>query len=117
MGLHRPALLIGASRQTGHEARVVINDGQGMAALAARQRDPALEVHLPHQVRRRLLEALAGPVRRRAQGIDPAMATQDLVHRRDRRRLDALVGQALLDLPRTPGRMSLAHLEHRRLQG
>jgi len=37
--LHRPALLIGASRQAGCEARVVINDGQGMAALAARVSD------------------------------------------------------------------------------
>ena len=59
-----PCSLAQASR---HEriARMVVHDGQRMAAAAVGQRDPALEVHLPQQVGGLLLEALVGRQRRR----------------------------------------------------
>src|SRR5579863_7012946 len=59
VSLHRAALLIGAGRKARREARVVVDHGQRMAALAAGQGDPALEVHLPQLVGRLSLEALA----------------------------------------------------------
>ena len=45
-------------RGTDRIARMIVDDGQRMAAVAVGKRDPALEVHLPQQVRRRLLKAL-----------------------------------------------------------
>src|SRR5262249_23257368 len=56
--LHGAAPLVGAGLKTQVIARMIVEHGQGMTAASVAQFDPALEVHLPEQVRRRLLKAL-----------------------------------------------------------
>src|SRR5215210_1963517 len=68
MSLHGPALLIVASLEAKRIARMIVHHCQRMAAHSIRQLHPALEVHLPEKVRRRLLKPLkrlTGPPRRR----------------------------------------------------
>ncbi len=60
--LHGLGLLIGAGLQARGEARVVVDDGQRVTPLATGQRHPALEVHLPEQVGRFLLEPQVSPI-------------------------------------------------------
>ena len=81
MALHRDALFIGAGLEARHIARMVVHHGQRMAAHPIAEPDPALEVHLPQQVRRRPLEALRGP-RRAGRRNHAAMPPQNLVHGR-----------------------------------
>src|SRR5215510_9202943 len=58
--LHGAALLVGTRLQTQVIARMIVQHCQRMAAASIGKRYPTLEVHLPKQVRRRLLEALVG---------------------------------------------------------
>ena len=51
IGLHGAALLVGAGFKAKRVARMIVHHGQRMAAAAVGERDPALEVHLPEQVR------------------------------------------------------------------
>src|SRR6202008_2423109 len=57
--LHGRALLVGTGFKAHIVARVVVHDGQRMTPDAIGNRYPTLEVHLPEQVRRRLLEPLS----------------------------------------------------------
>jgi hypothetical protein len=82
--LHRGGLLVAAGLQPHRIARMVIHNGQRMTASAARQRDVALEVHLPKQVGRGLLEPLMGDAAATRRD-DPAVPTQDVMHRRGHR--------------------------------
>jgi alkanesulfonate monooxygenase SsuD/methylene tetrahydromethanopterin reductase-like flavin-dependent oxidoreductase (luciferase family) len=61
---------------------MVVLDGQRMATHPVRQCHPALEVHLPQQVRRRFLEPLM-PDRPAGCLNDPAVPAKYLVHRRN----------------------------------
>ena len=55
--LHRPGALVGACLKANGEARVVVDDGQGMAPANAGG-EVALEVHLPEVIGARMLEPL-----------------------------------------------------------
>src|SRR5215510_1883255 len=80
LALNRFALLVGTGGKTNRKARVIINNGQRMASRVVGQPHPALEVHLPQQIRRFLLKALigSGATNRR---LNPAMPAQDLMDR------------------------------------
>src|SRR5262245_15933065 len=112
--LHGAALLVGAGLKTQVIARMIVEHGQWMAAAAVAQLHPALEVHLPEQVRRRLFKAL---LRRRSthRGNDATIPVQDLVHRRECRRFHPLTFQAAGDLARPPGRMSITDRKNQSL--
>jgi hypothetical protein len=112
---YRLALFVAVGAQTHRIARMIVHDRQGMAGRSIRQRHPALEVHLPQQVRRRLLKPLPGLSRLAAQGIDPAVATQDRVHRRAGRTSLSVPLQTTHDLAGAPRRMRIAHRKHPRL--
>src|SRR5262245_21415415 len=109
--LHGAAPLVGAGFKTQVIARMIVKHGQRMTAASIAQRHPALEVHLPEQVRRRLLKSLQ---RRRSSGRrdDATIPAQDLVHRRHRRRFQSPAFQATGDLARAPGRMGVAHCKN-----
>ena len=90
---------------------MIFEHGQRMTAAAIAERDMSLEVHLPEQVRRRLLEALDGcrPSWRRH---NPPMPLQNLMHRRAGRSGHPLAFETAHDLARAPGRMRIAHRKH-----
>ena len=111
MALHRDALFIGAGLEARHIARMVVHHGQRMAAHPIAEPDPALEVHLPQQVRRRPLEALRGP-RRAGRRNYAAVPPQNLVHGRKCGRLHPLAFETARDLARPPGRMCVPYLQH-----
>src|SRR5260370_11366836 len=79
------AALIGASLQAQVIARMIVYHRQRMALRVVAKPHPALEVHLPQQIWRRHLKALAGhrASKRRFDTVRPA---QDLVACRKRRR-------------------------------
>src|ERR1700710_338870 len=80
---HGLAALIRTGLQAKIVARMIVHHRQRMALRIVAKPDPAFEVHLPQQVRRRHLEALA--CHRAAQrGLDTIRTAQDLMHRRDR---------------------------------
>lgn len=109
---HRLAALIAASLQAQIVARAIVDDGQRMALGIVAEPHPALEVHLPQQVRRRHLEALdrrQAADRRRNQ----VMTAKNRMHRRDRRRIAASLLKSPGDLPRSPSRMRSAHRDDR----
>src|SRR5947209_4187577 len=87
-----------------------------MAVRAVPKPHPALEVHLPQKVRLCFLETLVAPGRtdRSDHATVPA---QDLMDRRKRRRLPALLLERECDLAGSPGRMGVAHRQHRFLGG
>ena len=65
-------LLVGAGLQAGAEARMIVDQGQRVARASVAEPDPALEVHLPEQIGRLLLEAPCGRrARRPGQGSAP----------------------------------------------
>jgi hypothetical protein len=105
---HGVAALIGTGLQAQIVARMIVHYRQGMALRIIAKPYPALEIHLPQQVRRRHLETLAchRAAQRRLDTIRPA---QDLMHRRDRRRAQALAFQAARNLASSPGRMGVAY--------
>jgi hypothetical protein len=75
----------------------------------------ALEVHLPEQVRRFLLEA---PIRlpgRAGRWDDAPMPTQDQMHRRDGGNIVPVARKAARDLARPPNRVGIAHRQHQGL--
>src|SRR5438477_7260053 len=81
---------------------MVVQHGQRVAASAIRQRQPPFEVHLPEQIRCSLLKPLT---RRRAsrRHNNATVSAQNLMHRRERRRLHALALKAACDLAGPPG--------------
>ncbi len=103
---HRIAALIGASLQAQIVARMIVHYRQWMALRVIAKPHPALEVHLPQQIRCRLLKALAG---HGASNRRLARAAQDLMHRRNRRRVNTLAFQAPCNLASSPRRVSIAY--------
>ena len=77
--------LVRTGRQVHQIARMIVDHGQRMTARPVGQLHPALEVHLPQQVRRRFLEPRQGSALT-GRRHHTFVATQDLMHRRDRRR-------------------------------
>ena len=118
VGAHGRGALVGTGGQAEGVARVVVEDGEGMAAPGAA--GPAgFEVHLPQSVGVRVLKALegarlAGPLRR-IQGVVPPQDRGDGGGRGQR--LDALAGQQHPQLARAPGGVLGAQRQHRLLQG
>src|SRR6185312_16709168 len=108
MALNRGFLLVRASLQAGRVTGMVIDDGQGMAALAIAEFDPTLEVHLPEKIGGGLFEPL---LRRCAvsRRNDAAVTGKNGMHSRYRRRFHALAFQASRNLARAPGRMGIAN--------
>ena len=118
VGAHGRGALVGTGGQAEGVARVVVEDGAGMAAPGAA--GPAgFEVHLPQSVGVRVLKALegarlAGPLRR-IQGVVPP---QDRGNRRGcGQRLDPLAGQQHPQLAGAPGGVLRPQGPHRLLQG
>ncbi len=109
--LHCVALFVGTGRKTNRKARMVIHDGQGMAARLVRQRYPALEVDLPQQIRCFHLKALVGAARRDWR-LDPAVTAQDSMHGRQRWWRDPHVLKTTRDLARPPCRMRVTHRQY-----
>jgi len=68
---------------------MVVEHGQRMTATAVGERDMALEIHPPEQVRGTLFKALQGS-RRTRRRPDAVMPSQDLVRGRARQRFDSL---------------------------
>lgn len=94
---------------------MVVDHRERMAPQARCDLHAALEVHLPQQVRRRLLEALVAVARLR--GLrDPVVTLQNAVNRRDRRRRDPVALETAGDLARTPGRIGVANPKNRVLK-
>ena len=109
MGADRGGALIGTGGEAEGIARVVVKDGQGMAAPGTA--GPArFEVHLPQGVGVWVLEALEGARLAGALGrVQPPMAPQDRGEGGDRRqRLNPLAGQQHPQLARAPGGMLCA---------
>src|SRR6202451_3058242 len=94
---------------------MVIDDGERMPSPAVRQRHVTLEVHLPKQIGRGLLEAM---LRHRATRwrIDPAVPAQDLVHGRMRRTGCLLTLETMGDLASAPGRVSVEQRQNARFR-
>ena len=92
---------------------MVVQHGQRVAASAIRQRQPPFEVHLPEQIRCSLLKPLT---RRRAsrRHNNATVSAQNLMHRRERRRLHALALKAACDLAGPPGGMRVAQRQNAR---
>src|SRR5438105_6750699 len=90
---------------------MVVQHGQRVAASAIRQRQPPFEVHLPEQIRCSLLKPLT---RRRAsrRHNNATVSAQNLMHRRERRRLHALALKAACDLAGPPGGMRDAQRQY-----
>jgi hypothetical protein len=105
---HRIAALIGTGLQAQIIARMIVNHRQGMALRIVAKPYPTLEVHLPQQVRRRHLEALTCHCAAQ-RGLDAIRPAQDLVHRRNRRRIHALALQAPRNLASSPSRMGVTY--------
>jgi hypothetical protein len=87
---------------------MIIQDRQRMTAAVIGQPDPALEVHLPEQVGRRLFEALMG-LRSPRWGNNLAIPLQDLMDSRKSRWDDPVIVQALENLAWSPGRVGIPH--------
>src|SRR5438552_12908937 len=92
---------------------MVVQHGQRVAASAIRQRQPPFEVHLSEQIRCSLLKPLT---RRRAsrRHNNATVSAQNLMHRRERRRLHALALKAACDLAGPPGGMRVAQRQNAR---
>ena len=114
--LHALPALVRARRQAQQVARVVVDRRQRMAALPVAQHHPALEVHLPHQVRRGMLEAAGCPARSLRVRHDPAVPHQNRMDRRCRRNGQSFAPQTRRDLARTPRRMRVADRQDRRFR-
>src|SRR5690242_2705877 len=85
MRSHGLALFVTAGRKAQREPRMIVDHGQRMARRAVAQPHVALEVHLPKQVWRLLLEPPIRLTRDARRGTDASMPTQDRVQRRDGR--------------------------------
>src|SRR4051812_1908389 len=108
MSAHRRALFVVTSSQAQRKARVVVQHRQRVTGHAVLQRTVPLEVHLPELIGRILLEARVR-LSRRARGLrHPIVPAQDFVHRRYRRNGLPVALQAMRDLARSPGRVSIA---------
>lgn len=84
-----------------------------MAGSTAGERHAPLEVHLPQQVGCLPLEPLIRLAGRSTRWFDAAIAAQDRMRRRERRRGKSIPFQAASDLARAPGRMHIANGKHR----
>src|SRR5579885_1450342 len=114
MAARRRALLVAAGLQAERIARVIVDHRQRMAPALIPHGKAPLEVHLPEEVRSRMLEATAGLLAHRR--AHPAVPDQDRMDGRGRRRRQPIHLQATPDLAPAPGRMPIAHPQHRRLQ-
>ena len=115
---HGGGALVGAGDQAEGVARVVVQDGQRMAA--PRPTGPAaLEVHLPEGVGIGVLEALPGARLAGApRGVQPVVPPQDGGDGGGRRQgLDPLASQQHAQLARPPGGVLGAQRQHRVLDG
>lgn len=108
--LHRLGALVAACLKANGKARVVVDDGQGMAPAGAGG-EVALEVHLPEVIGVRMLEPLPVALGTFGGG-DAAVPAQD---RRDGaragHRTDAPIEQHLVNGAASPGGMRRADLE------
>jgi hypothetical protein len=79
-----------------------------MALSVIAEPNPAFEVHLPQQIGGRHLETLACHCAAERR-LDAASSTQDLMDRRNCRRMIAFPFQTASDLASSPRRMSIAY--------
>src|SRR5579871_5627243 len=86
-----------------------------MAPRPVGERQMPLEVHLPQQIGSILLETVPRIGRRILARLDPAVPTQDPVHRGRYRHCLAIPLQTMGDLACAPSRMPVAHREYLRL--
>ena len=108
---HGICALIGTGLQAQIIARVVVHHRQRMALRIIAEPNPTFEVHLPQQIGGRHLEALAccrAPDRR----LDAAGPAQNLMDRRNGRRMVAFALQAVSYLASSPRRMSIAYRQN-----
>src|SRR6266540_161736 len=108
---HCVAALIGAGLQAQIVARMIVHHRQGMALCVVAKSHPALEVHLPQQIRRRHLKALAGHSASKRR-FDKVRTEQELMDCRKCRRTSILTLQAAHDLASYPCRMGVTHCEN-----
>ena len=83
--LHRLALLISTGTDAQRITRMVVDHRQGVARCAIGERHLALEVHLPEQVGRLLLESLIWPLMSMLRLPDETVTAQVMMHGRSRR--------------------------------
>ena len=106
---------VGAGLQADREARMVVEQGQRVAARPA-DGEMALEVHLPKIVGGGVLEADKRAMRGRMPAVQPAVAAQDRGDRARARHLrGAQIQQPPAQLAPAPGRMRVAQRQHMRL--
>src|SRR5262249_17071056 len=109
--LHGAALLVGTRVQTQVIARMIVQHRQRMATASIAKLYPALEIHLPKQVRRGLLKALVRPSSA-CWTNNTIMAAQDLVHGGKGRSSDPLTFKTACDLARSPRRVGVAQRQN-----
>src|SRR5258706_2017285 len=91
------AALIGASLQAQIVARMIVHHRQWMALCVVAKPHPALEVHLPHQIRPRHIKSLPGH-RASKRGFDTVRSAQALMDCLKCRRTSILALQTAHDL-------------------
>ncbi len=112
---YRLGALVAARAQFQRITRMVVEDGQRMAASLAK-REMALEIHLPQIVRPGVLEADMVPRLPGARAVQRAVASQDRGDRGGRRNIRHVPHlQDAPDLAATPGRILAPHPQHLRL--
>lgn len=109
MAPNRVAAFVSAGRQAHQVTGMVVDDRQRMTAAAPRQGPMPLEVHLPQQVGRLLLEAQARLKRHSRRWPHPPMPHKDRMNRRGRRRIVSRPVKTAGDLACPPSRMSIAY--------
>src|ERR1700693_4914176 len=107
--------LIGTGLKPQSEARVIVENGQRVAAGRVGC-EVAFEVHLPEQIGSGVFEALEGSVLERLFRVHPAVSQQDLVDGAGRWQVGGTcVQQASAKLASPPGRMAIPQVQHRLL--
>src|SRR5947209_6952782 len=94
---------------------MIVDNGQRMTQATPGKRHVTLEVHLPHQVCRLLLEPRVRLSRRASGRFDPAVAAYDCVNGGDRRRRVSVAFKAAEDFTRPPRRVGITHRQNRSL--